>query len=83
MKPTKQMVVAFMLIILLILTGCGTKTGTAALGALGGAAISAGAYEIHMKNQRDRVEQDFKDGKIDKTEYDIRMNQIERDSFFK
>lgn len=79
----KQMMMVILLASLLALTGCGSKTGSAALGALGGAAISAGAYEVHMKNQMDRVEQDYKDGKIDKTEYDIRKDQIERDSFFK
>ena len=79
----KQLMIVIFLVVLLALTGCGSKTGSAALGALGGAAISAGAYEIHMKNQLDRVEQDYKDGKIDKTEYDIRKDQIERDSFFK
>ena len=79
----KRMPIAVVLICLLALTGCSTKGGSAALGVLGGAAISAAAYEVHMKNQLDRVEQDYKDGKIDKIEYDIRKDQIERDSFFK
>jgi hypothetical protein len=83
MELIKQMLVGWLLIVLLAVTGCGSKTGSAALGALGGAAIGAGAYEIHMKNQRDRVEQDYQNGRIDKTEYDIRKDQIERDSFFK
>ena len=79
----RQIMLSVALILLLALTGCGTKGGTAALGALGGAAISVGAYEIHMEKQRDRVEDDFKDGKIDEREYEIRKDQIDRDSFFK
>ena len=79
----KNLIIVALLILPLAIAGCGSKTGTAALGALGGAVISAGAYELHMEKQRDRVEEDFKDGKIDQKEYDIRMNQIERDSFFK
>jgi hypothetical protein len=35
-----------------------------------------------MKKQMERVEQDCKDGKIGKSEYEIRMDQIKRDSFF-
>ena len=65
------------------LTGCSSKGGSAGLGALGGAAIGAGSYEYHMKRQEDRVEQDFKDGKITQSEYDIRKDQIERDSVFR
>jgi len=30
----------------------------------------------------ERVEQDYKDGKIEKSEYEIRMDQIKRDSLF-
>ena len=35
-----------------------------------------------MKKQKDRVEEDFKAGKIDQKEYEIRKDQIARDSFF-
>ena len=79
----KRIVISAVLIFFLALTGCSTKTGSAALGALGGAAISAGAYELHMEKQLDRVEEDYKDGKIDQREYEIRKDQIERDSFYK
>ncbi len=79
----KNLIIIILLIFSLALAGCGSRGGSAALGALGGAVISAGAYELHMKKQSDRVEEDFKNGKIDQREYDIRKDQIERDSFFK
>ncbi len=63
------------------LTACGTA-GNLGLGAVGGAAAGAGGYEYHLKNQKDRVEQDFKDGKIDQKERDIRIDQIKRGSLF-
>ncbi len=62
------------------LTGCGSTGGNVGLGALGGAAAGAGGYEYHLKRQKDRVEQNFKDGKIDQEERDIRLDQIRRDS---
>ena len=39
-----------------------------------------GSYEYDLKRQKDRVEQDFKAGKIDQKEYEIRKDQIARDS---
>jgi len=79
MKNRMSMVVVG--IALLGLTGCGSTGGNLGLGALGGAAAGAGGYEFHLKNQKDRVEQDLKDGKIDQKERDIRIDQINRDSF--
>ena len=67
---------------LALMTGCASHTGSAVLGGAVGAGAGVGAYEIHMKNQKNRVEEDFKAGKIDKREYDIRKDQIARDSFF-
>ena len=64
---------------MLSLTACGTA-GNVGLGALGGAAVGAGGYELHLKNQKEQVEEDFKDGKIDEKERDIRLSQIKRDS---
>ncbi len=71
------------LLTIFLLPGCSSKTGSAGLGALGGAAVGAGGYEYHLKRQEDRVEQDFKDGKITQSEHDIRMDQIKRDSVFR
>ncbi len=65
---------------LLGLTGCESTGGNLGLGVLGGAAAGAGGYELHLNNQNNQVEQDFKDGKIDEKERDIRLDQIQRDS---
>lgn len=42
---------------------------------LGSGALGEG-YEYHLKRQKDRVEADFKAGKIDPREYDIRTDHI-------
>jgi len=62
------------------LGGCESSGGSAILGGLGGAAAGAGGYEYHLNNQKTRVEEDLKQGKIDRREYEIRMDQIARDS---
>ena len=67
-------------VLLLTLSGCSSPGGSAALGVLGGAAAGAGGYEYNLKTQKDRIDQDLKDGKIDQKEYDIRKDQIQRDS---
>jgi len=77
----KNMVVIFVCVALFGFAGCSSKWGSAGLGAVGGAAAGAGTYEYHLKKQMDRVEQDYNDGKIDKREYEIRKDQIKRDSF--
>ncbi len=63
------------------LTGC-SSVGSGLLGGVVGAGAAGGGYEYHLKRQKDRVEQDFKAGKIDQREYEIRKDQISRDSFF-
>ena len=77
----KKMVVVLACVSLFGLAGCSSKWGSAGLGAVGGAAAGAGSYEYHLKKEMERVEQDYKDGKIDKREYEIRKDQITRDSF--
>ena len=67
----------------LVFAGCSSNWGSAGLGAVGGAAASAGGYEYHLKKQKERVEKEFKDGTIDEREYEIRKDQIERDSLLK
>jgi hypothetical protein len=62
------------------LGGCESSGGSAILGGLGGAAAGAGGYEYHLNSQKSRVEEDLKQGKIDRREYEIRMDQISRDS---
>ncbi len=60
--------------------GCDSSGGSAILGGVAGAAAGGGGYEFHLKQERDRVEADYRDGKIDKREYDIRIDQLNRDS---
>lgn len=69
------------LVLLTGLTGC-SPVGSGILGGVLGAGAAGGSYEYHLKRQKDRVEEDFKAGKIDQKEYEIRKDQIARDSFF-
>ena len=64
------------------LTGCSGAVGSGMLGGVLGAGAAGGGYEYNLKRQKDRVEEDFKAGKIDQKEYEIRKDQIARDSFF-
>jgi hypothetical protein len=66
----------------MLLTGCSTPGGSGVVGGVIGAGAATGAYEYHLKRQKDRVEEDFKAGKIDQKEYEIRKDQISRDSLF-
>ena len=67
------------LVLLMSLTGC-SSVGSGILGGVVGAGAAGGSYEYRLKRQKDRVEQDFKAGKIDQREYEIRKDQIARDS---
>ncbi|NGZ01685.1 MAG: hypothetical protein CV090_01380 [Nitrospira sp. WS238] len=64
------------------LTGCSSSAGMGVLGGVLGAGAAGGSYEYHLKRQKDRVEEDLKAEKIDQKEYEIRKDQISRDSFF-
>lgn len=61
-------------------SGCASHEGSAAGGALGGAAVGAGAYEYNVHRQMQKLEDDYKAGRINKQEYNIRKDQIERGS---
>ena len=56
----------------------------AALGGLGGAAVGSLAtgagYEINNKQQMDRLEDDYRNERISRREYESRKTQIERGS---
>jgi hypothetical protein len=58
-----------------LVSGCQALVGGAV-----GAGGTAGGYEVHLSNQRERVQKDFDAGRITKEEYDIRLDQIRRDS---
>ena len=77
---SKMLAMAAMLASAVAIGGCESRGGSALLGGVGGAAAGAGGYEYHLNRQKTRVETAFKEGKIDKREYDIRMDQIQRDS---
>jgi hypothetical protein len=65
----------------LTVAGCNSRGGSALLGGGVGAAAGAGGYEYHLNQQKQRVQQDQKDGKISADEARIRLDQISRDSF--
>jgi hypothetical protein len=73
----KEVLSCTILLILVLLTqqGCaflgGAAVGTLATGA---------AYEISAKNQMDRLEEDYKNERISRREYETRKKQIESGS---
>lgn len=58
--------------------GCESSWGSAGLGAAGGAVAAGGSYEYVSNREMKRIEDDYKDGKIDQKEYEIRKDQIQR-----
>jgi hypothetical protein len=67
---------AALLVSMLLMSGCQALVGGAV-----GAGATGGGYEIHMDNQKSRVQKDFDEGRITREEYQIRIDQIQRDSF--
>lgn len=76
----KRVMLAVAMLLSVAVLGCGSRWGSAGLGAVGGAAAGAGAYEYNTQRQLDKLEEDYKAGRIDKREYDIRRDQIKRGS---
>ena len=79
----KKTVMMISLLALVTMAGCSDKWLAAGAGAAGGAAAGAGGYEYHLKKQRDRVEKDYQEKRIDENEHRIRIDQINRDSLLK
>lgn len=77
MKKTIIMT-ALALSLSLIGLGCESSWGSAGLGAAGGAVAAGGGYEYVSNREMKRIEEDYKDGKIDQNEYEIRKDQIQR-----
>lgn len=77
---TKTWIAAPLFVAALIVSGCESRGGSAVLGGLGGAAVGAGGYEYHLNQQKKKVEEDRRAGRIDQREYEIRIDQIRRDS---
>lgn len=74
----RKIVLAISLLIPIALSGCSSKAGTASVGALGGAAAGGGAYEYRLHREMQRIEDDFKAGKMDEKEYQIRKDEVQR-----
>ena len=70
------------LVLVVTVAGC-SSVGGGLLGGVLGAGVAGGGYEYNLKRQKDRVEEEFKAGKIDQKEYEIRKDQIVRDSLLK
>jgi hypothetical protein len=68
------------LVALLLLAGV-TQWGCAFLGGAATGVLATGAgYEINAKRQMDRLEEDYRDEKISRAEYEQRKRQIESGS---
>jgi hypothetical protein len=75
----KNLIIAALLLFPLAFSaGCATKTGSAGVGAVGGAAAGGGAYEYRLHQELQRIENDYKAGKMDQKEYEARKDEIQR-----
>jgi hypothetical protein len=73
----KNAVYALLITSALVQAGCSKEFwGGAAIGALG----AGGGYEYGNKRQMDRLEDDYRAGRIDREEYQDRRKQVERGS---
>jgi len=73
----------FVVSLFLMCGGCESRWGSAGAGAAGGAVAAGGGYEYVANREMRKIEQDYKDGKIDQREYEIRKDQIQRMSILK
>ena len=73
----KNIIYAILLTGALAQAGCSPEFwGGAAVGALG----AGGGYEYNSKRQMDRLEDDYRAGRIGREEYQDRKKQVERGS---
>jgi hypothetical protein len=79
----KQLVGLMLLLISILTFGCSSNLGSAGLGALGGAAAGSAGYEYNAHRQMQQLEEAYRSGRIDREEYEVRKNQIERGSILK
>jgi hypothetical protein len=75
-QTAPKVAAAALLVSMLLMSGCQALVGGAV-----GAGATGGGYELHMDNQKSRVQKDFDEGRITREEYTIRLDQIQRDSF--
>ena len=68
-------------VLLAVLLAATTQWGCAFLGgAATGALVTGGAYEVNNKRQMDRLEDDYRNERISRREYEERKQQIENGS---
>jgi hypothetical protein len=73
----KNAIYAILVSVALMQAGCSPQFwGGAAVGALG----AGGGYEYQSKRQMDRLEDDYRAGRMGREEYQDRKQQIERGS---
>lgn len=72
------------LLVVLLLTATQTGCSGAFWGGTGAGVLGAGAgYEIQAERQMRQLDDDLESGEIDKREYNIRKDQIEKGSLIK
>jgi hypothetical protein len=79
----KRILIIMLFVFSLALAGCGSRLGSAGLGAAGGAAAGAGGYEWKINQELNRIKEARDGGRMSQEEYQIRKDQIERMSILK
>jgi hypothetical protein len=79
----KQLILSILLLVSALSFGCSSNLGSAGLGAVGGAAAGAAGYEYNAHHQMQLVEEAYRAGRIDRSEYEARRQQIQQGSIIK
>ena len=79
----KRSILVLLIVFSVALAGCGSKWGSAGVGAAGGAAAGAGGYEWKINQEMERIEEAHRTGEMSDEEYRIRKDQIQRLSILK
>jgi len=79
----KRSILVLLIVFSVALAGCGSKWGSAGVGAAGGAAAGAGGYEWKINQEMERIEEAHRAGRMSDEEYRIRKDQIQRLSILK
>jgi hypothetical protein len=79
----KRAIIILLVVSSLAFAGCGSRWGSAGLGAAGGAAAGVGGYEWQLNKELERIQEARQEGKMSEEEYQIRKDQIQRLSILK
>lgn len=79
----KQLILSILLLVSALSFGCSSNLGSAGLGAVGGAAAGAAGYEYNAHRQMQQVEEAYRSGRIERSEYEARRQQIQQGSIIK